>query len=234
MTLILSLIQFCSWLPVKIVYETNVLNKVFRFDMTAAKNIKMNENNISRYIINSNSENYIKKNKSSSNILNLIKNDNEENNKEMSKNNTNFNFTNSKNKCNTNTNQLSIKTNHRNDLITNMEHSNAYMIMNNVIQKRTLNINQIPNIFREVSENNQYMNRERIRRVKSQKYISNIIKFNCCQLLCYSPTKHCSRNIKINLAKNAQNYFRKTLDIISVFQDAINNKKIIELIMNNR
>ena len=69
--------------------------------------------------------------------------------------------------------------------------------------------------------------------MENGKYI-DFIKLNCCQLLCYYPIKHCSNNIKINLAKNAQKYFRKTMDIISIFQNVITNQKISKLILKNQ
>ena len=228
MTLIYSFIQFCSWLPVKTVYEVNVINKVFRFDINTAMN-KMNESNISRHVINFKSENNFKKFKGIKNELNInaIKNKNEENIREMSKDN-NFNFMNSK-KSNSNINKLNIKIYSLDDSNVKRIDDNSYMSMNNIIKKRSFYINQIRNSFKEDSKN-----KRRRRNLKSKKTIVDFIKFNCCQLICYYPTRHCSNNIKINLAKNAQKFFRKTLDIINVFQNSVTTHKIYKLIVKNQ
>ena len=69
---------------------------------------------------------------------------------------------------------------------------------------------------------------------ENEKNIVDIIKFNCCQLLCYYPTRHCTNDIKINIAKNAQKYFRKTMDIISIFQNVVTGQKIFKLVVKNQ
>ena len=237
MTLICTLIQFCSWLAVKTVYEVNVINKVFRFDMKTATNKKTNDFHISRYLMNSE----FKKNISNSNILNIdgIKNEKEENYKEENKDN-NANFKYSKSKSNSNSNKLINKTNHHNNLSAkHIQDNSCNMFMNEILRKRTFNINKIPNIYSENNnkedlKNNKNKFEQRRSSVENVKHIVDFLKFNYCQLLCYHPIKHCSNNIKINLAKNAQKYFRKTLDIISVFQNVVISQKISKLVLKNQ
>ena len=236
MTLIYSFIQICSWLPMKTVYEVNVINKVFKFDINTTKNKIMNENYISRYIMNFNNENYVKKNINNNNDLNVdvIKNENDENIKEMNRDNTNMNFVLSKNYSNSNVNKLNIKTN---DLsLKVIRHSNGNnMFVNNLVKNRSFKLKQAPNIFREDSENNQYKWKKRKRwSIESEKRIFDFIKFNCCQLFCYYPIRHCSNNIKNNLAKNAQKFFRKNMDVISVFQNVVTGQKIFKLVAKNQ
>ena len=236
MTLIYYIILFCSWLPVKSVYEVNVLNKVFRFDMNTIKTKKTNEINISRHVISFNIENHVKKDKCNNNELNIdnIKNENEENIKEIIKNN-NFNLINSEKKSDYNINKIKIKNNLFNDLnIRHIEDNSGNILMNNGLQKQSfnLNINQIPNIFR--TENNQYKRKKKRGRVEdSEKRIVDAIKFNCFQLLCYYPIKYCSNN-KINILKNAQRFFKSTMDVTNVFKNVITSQKIFKLVVKNQ
>ena len=232
MTLVCSLIQFCSWLPVKIIYEVNVINKVFRLDMNLTKKKKMNESHISKYLINT--ENRIKKYRHNTNELKIdvMKNENEENDREINNEN---NFIPLKSRSISNIKKINSKTNHHNDLsIKLMQDNSGNILMNDILKKQTFNINHIPNIYKEGLENSQYKIRERKKSVKNEKHIVDIIKFNCCQLLCYYPIKHCSNNIKINLARNAQKFIRKTLDIVSVFQNVVHSQKISRLILKNQ
>ena len=236
MTLICTLIQFCSWFPVKTVYEVNVINKVFKFDLsTTAKNKKI-ESRISKYLINI--EDDVKKNINNSKDLNIddIKNENEDNNKVINKNN-NLNIIYSRCKSNSKINKLNTKTNnHNNDLsIKYMQGNSVSMLMNNVLRKRTFNVNKIQNIYRKDLENNQLnwkKNKKSI--IENKKSIEDILKFNYCQLLCYYPIRHCSNNVKINIAKNAQEYFRNTMDIISIFQNVVTSQKISKLVLKNQ
>ena len=233
MTLIYYFIQFCSWLPVKTVYEVNVINKIFRFDMNTTTNKKIIENHISRYIINLNNENHSKKNKSSNNELKIdaIKNENEGYIREMNKDNI-FNIINSKNKSNSNEDKLNIKIGLLSDSnIKRVEDNSDNMLINNILESRNFNINQKSNIFRGCSENNQYKWKKR---VEIEERLADNIKFNCCQLLCYYPIKRCSNNTKINIAKNAQKFFRETVDVISVFQNVVSSQKIFKLVVKNR
>ena len=108
------------------------------------------------------------------------------------------------------------------------------MLMNNLLRKRSINVNNLPNIFKDCSENNLYRWRQRRWLTTESKHIVDIIKFNCCQLICYYPTRHCSNDIKINLAKKTQEFFRKTMDVINVFQNIISSNKIFKLIAKNQ
>ena len=232
MTLICSFIQFCCWLPVKTFYEVSVINKIFRFDLT--KNKKLNGSNISRYM--SSSENYIKNSKSNNNNElnnNVMKNENEDNIKDINKDNTNLVFMHSKNKSSSNLNNLNSKSNnHIEDLnIKFMESNNGNKILNK-IQRRSI-INKMPNIYREGSGNIKNKLRES-RSIDNEKYIVDVLKFNWCQLLCYHPIKYYSNNIKVNLARNAQKFFRKTMDVISVFRNVVTSQKIFQLILKNQ
>ena len=240
MTLICTLIQVCSWLPVKTVYEVNIINKVFRFDMKKSTNKKSSDCHISKYLINN--EDNFNKNGSNNIILNIdnIKNENEENIKEINKD-YKLNIARSKSKSNSNLNKLFNKTNNHNDLnIKLMQDNSSNMLINDILRKRTFNVNKIHNayrndIYKESLKNNQYKWRKSSKMsIENNKDIVDILKLNYCQLLCYHPIKHCSNNIKINLAKNAQKYFRKTMDIISVFQNVVTCQKIYKLILNNK
>ena len=236
MTLIFSFIQFCSWLPVKTVYEVNVINKTFKFDMNTTKNKKMNESNISKHIINFNTENNVKKIKNNNNKLDIddIKNENEENIREININN-NLNFIQLK-KSNSNIYKLNIKNNLLDDSnVKQNEDNSGNMLMNDILKKQSFNINKIPIIYKEPSENNQFRIRERkVNKLERKKHIVDIIKFKCYQLLFYYPIKYCSNKIKINLAKNAQDHFRKTMDVISIFRNVVTNQKIYKLIVKNQ
>ena len=227
MTLIYTLIQLCSWLPVKTVYEINVMNKVFRFDISTEINKKNNKSHVSKHLININNENYFKKNKSVNSELNIyvIKNENEGNNRKIY----------SKNKLNSNLNKLNIKMNlFNNSKIKRIEDNSGDMLINNILKKRSFSINKNPNLYKESSENNKYKLMKKRKSVESGKHIIDIIKFNYIQLLCYYPIKHCSNDIKINISKNAQKFFRKTMDIISIFRNIITSEKIFKLIMKNQ
>ena len=238
MTLIYSLIQLCSWLVVRTVYEVNIINKVFRLDINSTKNKKMNEEHIAKYLINFNSENYVKKNRSAFKKLKfeVIKNDNEneENFREINKDNSNLDFIQLKNNPNFYKDKINIKNNNLNDLNNkNIENNISNMKINNFVKRRTFNISQMPKIFRRSSDNNQFRFGQRMMSGKSEKVI-DFIKFNCCQLLCYYAIKHCSNNFKIKLVKNAQKFIRKNLDIISVFQNVVQSNKIMKLILKNQ
>ena len=237
MTLIYSIIQICSFLPVKTDYEVNVINKVFKFDMNTILNKKMDESFISKHIINFNNEKNNKRNRSNSNKLNIdgIKNKNEQNIREINKD-YNLNFIKLKKRSNSNLNKLNFKNNLLNESnIKRIEDNSGNMLMNNILNKRSYIINKTPNFFRKNSENNQYKWRQRKRKcIINENSIVDIIKFNWCQLLCYYPIKHCSNNIKINLAKNAQKFFRKTLDVISVFQNVTLSQKMFNLVAKNQ
>ena len=235
MTLVYTFIRLCFWLPVKSVYEINVINKVFRFDMNTA-NGKVNESHILKHLINFNSENLVKINRNNSNGLNFddIKNENEENIKENYKNNK-YNLMTLQKKSNTHINKLNIKKNFLNDSnIKRFEDNSGNMLINNILKKRSFNLKKTPNIFKENLENNQYKYRDWGENLESEKHIVDVIKFNCCQLLCYYPIRYCSNNVKINLAKKAQKFFRKTLDIISIFQNISTNQKIFKLVAKNQ
>ena len=230
MTLICTIIQFFFWLPVKIFYEVSVINKVFRFDMKKTKNKKMNQNQISSYL--KSSDNYDKKSKSNSIELNIdeIKNENEENFKGISKDH-NFNFISYKRKSYSHINNFNTKANHHKDLnIKFLQDNSGNILINDELKKRNFNINQISNIYKKSLENNQYKRGKK----RNEKGIVDVKKFSCCQLLCYYPINLYSNNNKINLAKNAQNFFRKTLDVISVFQNIVTNQKISKLILKNK
>ena len=239
MTLIYSFIQLCSWLPVKTIYEVNIINKVFKFNKNSIINNKISESNISKHIIDINKENRFKKSRSISNQLNVnvIKNEKEGNIEEMSKYN-NINYIRLKKKSNSNISKLKIKNNFLNDYssIKHIEDNSGNMLINNILQKKSFfNINKTPNIFRRNSENNRSKwRRKRRRNVEIEKGIIDFIKFNCCQLLCYYAIRHCSNNIKIELAKNVQKYFRKIMDVISIFQSVTNSQKIFRLVTKNQ
>ena len=237
MTLIFTVTQFCSWLSVKIVYEVNVINKVFKFDLNTTTNKKIDENNISKHIINFHSENLIQRNRSNNEInIGNIKNENEENITEINKEN-NFNLIIPKNKSNTKLNQLNVKTNLFNNQKNKRVEDNSgnMLINNNILQNRSININQTPNISKRYSENNIYNWRQRKRKsADSEKSLENNIKFNCYQLLCYYPIRYFSNNVNINLAKSAQNFFRKTMDIVSIFQNVVTSQKIFKLMAKNQ
>ena len=53
-------------------------------------------------------------------------------------------------------------------------------------------------------------------------------------LLCYYPIKYYSNNVKINIVKEVRKYFRKTMDIVSVFQKVVTSQKIFKLELKNQ
>ena len=67
--------------------------------------------------------------------------------------------------------------------------------------------------------------------IENGKHLVDIIKFNFCQLLCYNPFIH--NNSEINLAKKAQRFFRKNLDVINVLQNNVTVQKMSKLVTEN-
>ena len=236
MPVIYYIIKIILWFPVKTVYEINAINNVFKFNMR--KSIKkISKKNIQKTMYNFNSNTRIlkkeikKNNTNTLKILNRLKNKNDEDIKDNSKNVSNTELLYSKK-----INDINLKFQKtKNTICDSSTNINHKKVQNNnfdsIINQKELN-NNIFNNFRENIERE--INKKSIIKQEDNKYIVKMIKINWYQFLCYYPLKQYSNNIKIILAENGRKFYMQNLDIINIFKNTVMIKKLIDHMIINK
>ena len=236
MPVIYYMIKICLWIPVKIVYEINAINKVFKFDMTKTIR-KINERNRSKIKFNINKNPPKSKKEVKENSFDLLKMRNDENIKNNSKviSNQEFVYLNKNSDLNLKKQNIKdIQSDNGPDSKYNKNITKNNFLTKNIINQKNQGNNSSfnnlrVNVEKEIIDNNKNINKQ-----KDIKYIVDMVKINWYQFLCYYPLKQCSNNIKIDLIENGRKFYKQNLDIINVFKNIIMWKKLYEYFLTNK
>ena len=223
MPIIYYIIKVCFLLPVKIVYEINVINKIFKFDM-------------SRFITKISDKNIIPNFKSNSlknSKLNIIKDKNDEDIKDNNKNIANSELVYFKKNRYLVLKKPSVKDIQSDSSVNHIYNKN--ISNNNLFPENNINQKKCDNNLNNFRENLEKEIKDyNINNQKNDKYIVNTIKINLCKLLCYWPIKHFTNNTEVILIEKGRKIFMESLDVVNVFQNIMRIKKVYDNILKNK